>query len=102
MPCCDSATAASLVMRALGVAALTTKISGLPARSHRSTVAPTARRSCGDGRVGTTISSATWITLWIAMVIAGGVSITASLKPCCRNASRSAASRATVVCAKAG
>ena len=33
------------VMRALGVAAFTTKMSGLPARSHRSTVAPTARRS---------------------------------------------------------
>jgi hypothetical protein len=41
VPCCDSATAASLVILALGVAALTTKISGLPARSHRSTVAPT-------------------------------------------------------------
>ena len=32
-------------VRAFGVAALTTKMSGLPARSHRSTVAPTARRS---------------------------------------------------------
>ena len=49
VPCCDSATAASEVILALGVAALTTKISGLPARSHRSTVAPTARRSCGLG-----------------------------------------------------
>ena len=84
MPCWLSATAASEVMRALGVAPLTTKTSGLPARSHRSTVAPTARRSCGLGRVGTTISSATEMTDWIAIVMAGGVSMTASLKPCSR------------------
>jgi hypothetical protein len=44
----------------------------------QSTVAPTARKSCGLGRVGITISSASAITDWIAMVIAGGVSITAS------------------------
>ena len=37
VPCCDSATAASDVILAFGVAALTTKTSGLPARSHRST-----------------------------------------------------------------
>src|SRR5688572_26775027 len=49
-----------------------------------------------------TISSATAMTLWIAMVIAGGVSITARRKPCWRRTSRSEASRATVVCAKAG
>src|SRR5690606_41369804 len=42
------------------------------------------------------------MTDWIAMVIAGGVSITASLKPCCRRIARSLASRATVVCANAG
>ena len=36
------------------------------------------------------------------MVIAGGVSITASLKPCWRRIARSLARRATVVCAKAG
>ena len=89
-------------MRALAIAEFTTKISGLPARSHMSTVAPTARKSCGLGRVGTTTSSATAITLWIAMVIAGGVSITASLKPWLRKIARSVASRATVVWANAG
>src|SRR5215210_2368167 len=102
VPCCDRATAASVVMRAFAVAALTTKISGLPARSHKSTVAPTARRSCGLGRVGMTSSSPTAITLWIAMVIAGGVSMTARRKPCWRRTSRSDARRATVVWAKAG
>ena len=44
-------------------------------------VAPTARRSCGLGRVGTTISSATEMTLWIAIVIAGGVSMTSNPAP---------------------
>ena len=47
VPCCDKATAASEVIFALGVAPLTTNSNGLPARSQRSTVAPTARRSCG-------------------------------------------------------
>ena len=42
------------------------------------------------------------ITDWIAMVMAGGVSITASLKPCWRRIARSLARRATVVWAKAG
>ena len=50
------------VIRARGVAALTTKSSGLPARSHRSTVAPTARKSCGLGRVGTARDIASTIT----------------------------------------
>src|SRR3546814_3540242 len=71
VPCCDRATAASDVIFAFGVAPFTTKTRGLPARSHRSTVAPTARKSCGLGLVGTTISSATEITLWMAMVMAG-------------------------------
>ena len=44
-----------------------------------------------------------WLALgWIAIVIAGGVSMTASLKPCWRRISKSDASRATVVWAKAG
>ena len=63
-------------------------------------VAPTMARTTKPKATAT--RSTTAMTLWIAMVIAGGVSIIASLKPCWRNTSRSACNRATVVCAKAG
>src|ERR1700743_84279 len=61
VPWWESATALSPVMRARAVAALTTKISGLPWRSAISTVAPTARKSCGLGRGGTSTRAA-WAT----------------------------------------
>ena len=77
-------------MRARAVAALMTKISGLPWRSAMSTVAPTARRSCGLGRVGTITRSA-WATTWeIEWVMAGGVSITAMRTPILSNCASAA------------
>ena len=63
-------------MRARAVAPLMMKISGLLWRSAISTVAPTARRSCGLGRVGTITRSACATTWEIEAVMAGGVSIT--------------------------
>jgi hypothetical protein len=75
VPCCDSATAASDVIRARDAAPLTTKIRGLPARSARSSVARTARRSCGLGRVGMTTRSLCSMTRRIGMLTAGGVSM---------------------------
>ena len=71
-----------------------TKISGLPWRSAMSTVAPTARRSCGLGRVGTSTRSA-WATTWeMDWVMAGGVSITAMRMPM-RSSPASASSRSS-------
>ena len=70
-----------------------TKITGLPWRSAMSTVAPTARRSCGLGRVGTITRSAWATTLEMDWVMAGGVSITAILMPAwCKPASASSRS----------
>ena len=71
-------------------------------RSTMSTVPATARRSCGLGRVGMTTRSATLITRWIAMLIAGGVSITTRRQPSQRRRSRSPGSWASVVETKAG
>ena len=85
VPCCDSATAASPVIRARGVAPLTAKTIGLPRPSMMSTVAPTARRSCGLGRVGMTTRSAWPTTALIVSATAGGVSMKTSLVPCARS-----------------
>lgn len=67
-----------------------------------STVLPTARKSCGLGRVGISTKSASFTTSRIASVMAGGVSITASLKPAVAKAASFSGSSASVADASAG
>ena len=102
VPCWDSAIAASAVMRARGVAPLSTKTSDLSRFSTRSTVAPAARRSCGLGRVGMTTRSQTRMTCAMVAVIAGGVSKIRIWMPMSRIFCKSWTRRDMKVCAKTG
>src|ERR1700693_2402254 len=80
-PCADSAATAWTVSRVLGLAWVTTNRKGFAAAWTSSTVLPTARRSCGLGRVGIRTRSAVATTARMESVMAGGVSITATAKP---------------------
>ena len=99
-PCCDSATAASAVSRALGFTRLMTNSSGLPAASAAWTVTPTARRSSGVACTGITTRSATAIAAATMPLTAGGVSTSTSLQPracsAARPAPRSGSARASI------
>lgn len=79
-------------------APFTMKTMGFPAASTRSTVAPTARRSCGEGRVGIS----TRITARIDPVIAGGVSMITRRTPALRIVSMRSGRSAIDTVAKSG